>query len=125
MIKNWTTHRPFIPNVPSQSCNKSSSNPIHPHQKIYNHLVPFDTPMPKIIQSKTLRICMQNSQHLFNFNDNNIDILSIIDHLKNLDINIYSAISPNINWKKSRQLDQNQEIFLQNIPSGPFIGCFK
>lgn len=82
-ITNWTVFHPFISGV--------SSFPW-PHY-------PFGTPIPTIDPTQILWICMQNTQFSFKIQGDNLDISNIINHLQQLDTQMFFAISPNINWQ--------------------------
>jgi len=81
-ISKWTTHRPFIPGTPSSNQEKSIIAPDSPHETYTNHLIPFGTPLPIIDQSRILRICMQNTQFSFQINSDGLEILHIIENLR-------------------------------------------
>jgi len=64
-ITKWTSHRPFIDQVPSRNFHNIQS-PTSPHQVFDDHLRPFGTPLPVVDHTHFLRVRIQNTQHSFN-----------------------------------------------------------
>jgi hypothetical protein len=110
-IKQWTAHRPFIPNIPLGA--SSSHNPVipsDPHQMFTAHLEPFGTPLPIIDPTPHLQVCMPNTQHDFKIYGDGIELSSIIDNLKSFGIGMLIPISLNVNlinpsnWARTHQI---------------------
>jgi hypothetical protein len=56
-IKQWTIHRPFIPNTAQKSRHEHNPmSPSHPRQAFTAHLDPFGTSMPAIDHTRVLFI---------------------------------------------------------------------
>jgi hypothetical protein len=102
-------------NVPSTNHPDSrlppSSQPTSVHQTLTNLLSPFGTPLPSIDPRKTLRVCMQNTQHDFKICGDGIEMISIQNHLSSIGISVFAPISPNVNWKNSTNWPRTRQIF--------------
>jgi len=80
-IKQWTIHRPFIPNISLSSNNEhNTSAPYHPHQHFTTHLEAFCTQLPVIDNTRFLRVCAQNTQHDFKLHGDGLEIYNIINN---------------------------------------------
>jgi len=62
------------------------------------HLQPFGTALPSIDNKKILRVCMQNTQNSFKIIGETLPMQHIIMDLKLFDVQMFAAISPNVNW---------------------------
>jgi hypothetical protein len=110
LITQWTTFHPFIPHIPSTS-SSGNNHPNHPRQEFQHHLNPFGTSLPPIDHTKTLQVCMQNTQHSFKIYGDGLDITSMIDNLKYIGASMFTAISPNINWTNTSNWIRTKQIF--------------
>jgi hypothetical protein len=111
-IKQWTIHRPFIPNTTQKArLMHNPMSPSHPRQAFTAHLHPFGTSMPAIDHTRVLWICAQNTQHDFKLHDNGLDMHNIITNLRLLGASTFVAISPNVNWKKTSNWVRTKQIF--------------
>jgi hypothetical protein len=79
---DWRIHGPFINDVPYHQPTPNITTPSNPKHIFTEHLSPFSTPMPTANPTKTLRICMQNTQYSFQIDYDSIDITNIAHNLK-------------------------------------------
>jgi hypothetical protein len=111
-IKQWTVHRPLIPNtLIKPTIEHSTSSHSHPHQVFMAHLEPFGTPMPNINHTHFLRVCAQNTQHDFKLFGDGLEMHNLINNLKLLGASMFVPISPNVNWKNSSSWVQTKQLF--------------
>jgi hypothetical protein len=110
-ITQWIEHRPFIPGVPSSASSDQQHVCSSPRNTSSSHLNPFGTPIPPIDLTKTMRICLQNTQFSFQLYGDGLQMQSIMMNLKQLDANIFVPISPNINWNNQSNWLRTKQIF--------------
>jgi hypothetical protein len=77
---------------------------ISPRTQTSHHLNPFGTLIPPIDPTKTVHICMQNTQFAFQLHGDGLSMQEILVNLKTLDVNIFVPVSPNINWNNHYNL---------------------
>jgi hypothetical protein len=94
-ITDWTVLTPFISNI---ATNSSPPANISPRVHVSDYLLPYGTPLPEIDGTKTLCICMQNPKFYFKLYDDAVDITNILINLKELQVQMFIPISPNVNW---------------------------
>jgi len=97
-IKRWTTHRPFTPGI--QPSLTIASDNLPPRELYTKHLTPYGTPIPPVDHTKYLRICAQNTQHSFRICGETFSTQTIISSLHLYEVDMFAAISPNVNWRK-------------------------
>ena len=114
-IKQWVTHRFFIPNVSSIAELKTSFTPSNCHQIFTEHLKPFGTPLPIIDPSSHLHVCIQNTQHDFKLYNDGLEMATIIENLKNIDVVMFIPISPNVNGKNPTNWARTKNIFRKHF----------
>jgi hypothetical protein len=116
-IKKWAAHTPFISNVPSSSSSTSIQitseyqHPTNPRQHYSTHLSPFGMPLPLIDPTKTLRVCIQNTQHDFKLYGDGLELSSIMEHLQTIGSSMFVPVSPNVNWKNHSNGTHTRQIF--------------
>lgn len=96
--RDWTSFRPFIPHDASGPNTNPSSHPGNAKALFENHLIPFSTQISIIDHTKILRICVQNTQHLFQLYVDAIDISLLVANVKSFGASNFVLINPNINW---------------------------
>jgi hypothetical protein len=97
-LNKWLVHHPFIPGIPAHPSTSNINSPSNPRQVYINHLKPYGTPLNPIDSTRTLRLCMQNTQFSFQLYNDGVDISHILHNLPLLDINMFVQISPNVIW---------------------------
>jgi hypothetical protein len=92
-IRKWAEFRPFHTNVPQYSRKAASSNNLAHAREIYcGCLEPFGSSLTTIDPTKTLRVCIQNTQHSFQIYRDGIKISNIMDDISNLFVQMLSQL---------------------------------
>jgi len=112
-IIRWTNHRPFVPGIPLDLAKSTESNP---RTTTTQHLILFGTAIPSIDPTKVLHICMQNTQHSFKISGETLPTQQIISNLQLHGINIFAAISPDVNWCNYSNWNRTKLLYKRHSP---------
>jgi len=113
-IKRWTTHRPFIPEI--QPSLTIASDNLPPRELYTKHLTPYGAPIHPVDHTKYLRICAQNTQHSFRIWGETFSTQTIISNLHLYEVDMFAAISPNINWRNHSNWVRTKQVFRPRSP---------
>jgi hypothetical protein len=92
------TFRPFIPHVSAEPPSAPSRlGPVKPNEAFTSYLHPYGSSPNSHSSTHKLCICMQSPHHSFQLYEDNACMLYTIENLLSLNVDVYVAISPNIN----------------------------
>ena len=105
--------RPFISGAPFYPSKTDSYEQIHPCTLSLHHLSPYGTPITPIDPTRSLWICLQNTQFAFQLYNDRINLSQIIESLICLNAQMFVPISLNINWNNPSNWVRTKTFFLK------------